>query len=385
MDEFFKQVTGLYQLLNTGASISEPLTYILNTFSSHIPCNRIMIALTNGSNIYSHTVVSDYTPLLKEGYTIGLSQTSLQSVLQTKECRIINNYNTYLKQHPKSEAASLILQEGIISSLACPLILNNASIGVLLFSSKQPDTYAEEHASMSKLIAGSIAIALERILIADNLILPPIVSFARLVETKGSDNRFHIERIQNYSKILAEALAGSDKYKNIIDRQFIADIYKFSPLHDIGKIGIADGLLLKPGTLSAEEFEVVKKHTVFGAELLRKAGNDGLVNGRNYFDMAIQIAESHHEKYDGTGYPHSLADDSIPLAARIVAVADVFDALTSRRVYKNALDIEASMQIIDKESGRSFDPDVVAALNDRIEQVVRIYKKYNEGIVLDNR
>lgn len=385
MDVFEKQVVNLYQLLNTRASISETLSYILNTFRSHIPCSRIMIALTDGSNIYSHTVVSDYSPLLKEGYTIGLSQTSLQTVLKSNECRIINNYKTYLKQHPKSAPTRLILQEGINSSLACPLILNNSCIGVLLFSSKQQDAYTKEHASMSKLIAGSIALTLERNLIADNLILPPIISLARLVEAKCSDNRFHIERIQNYSKILAEALAGSEKYKNIIDRQFIADIYKFSPLHDIGKIGIADGLLLKPGSLSAEEFEVVKKHVIFGAELLRKAGNDRLVNGRNYFDMAIQIAESHHEKYDSSGYPHGLAGDSIPLAARIVAVADVFDALTSRRVYKNALDVEASMQIIDKESGKSFDPDVVAALNDHIEQVIKIYKKYNEGIDLDRR
>lgn len=301
------------------------------------------------------------------------------------ECRIINDYKAYSKKHPKSVPIKMIFQEGLMSSLACPLTLNNQGMGAIIFSSKQPDCYSENHVPMAKLIANCMAISLEKNLLMNNRLLSSIAQFARLVESKKNAAGFHIERIQNYSRIIAETLAGKKKYINIIDRQFIEDIYTFSPLHDIGKIGIADGILLKPGKLTAEEFEIIKQHTVIGTELLRKATDTLSQNGMTYFDMAIQIAESHHEKYDGSGYPFGLAGDDIPLSARIVAVADVFGALTSKRVYRSAYDIEASMQIIDKESGISFDPDIVDTLNENIEQIVKMYKRYQENIDVDRR
>jgi len=254
-----------------------------------------------------------------------------------------------------------------------------------LFSCRRKDRYNESHAAMAKIISSNMAIILERNLLVDDLILSSVTGLAKLVEAKDSDTGFHLERMQSYSKIIAQALASKEKYANIIDKHFIEDIFKFSPLHDIGKAGIADGILLKPAKYTPEEFEVMKKHTVIGAEILRKSSSNLLRKGKHFFDFAIQIAEGHHEKYNGKGYPYGLSGDSIPLPARIVAIADVFDALTSKRVYKNAYDIETTMQIIDKESGKSFDPDVVEALNDNIEQIVQVYKKYHEQIDLEIR
>ncbi|MCX7843377.1 MAG: HD domain-containing protein [Clostridia bacterium] len=386
MDVFLKQVINLYELLNTGTSVNETLAYVFDTFRSHIPYDRIGIALldTNG-NIYSQAVCSDYPLVLKEGYSLNLSETSLNNLVSSKECRIVNNYIEYLKSNPSSKPTELLVQEGISSSLACPLISNNFAFGAILFSSKQPDVYSDTHEIIAKTIANNMAISIEKNLLVDNLILASITGFARLIEAKGSDTGMHLERMQNYSKTIAQSLASNEKYKDIINNQYIDDIFKFSPLHDIGKVGIADGILLKPAKLTIEEFEVMKKHTVIGAEVLRKASNHLLRNGRNFFDIAIQIAEGHHEKYNGKGYPYGLSGSNIPLAARIVAVADVFDALTSKRVYKSAFDIEASLQMIDKESGESFDPDIVAALNESIEQIVKIYKRYQENIDLDRR
>jgi response regulator RpfG family c-di-GMP phosphodiesterase len=235
------------------------------------------------------------------------------------------------------------------------------------------------------MIANQMAITIEKNLLVDELILTTIIGLARLVEAKDSDTGMHLERMQNYSRVIATTLRRIDKYKSIIDNQFINDIFKFSPLHDIGKVGIADGILLKPAKLTPEEFEVMKKHTIIGAEVLRKASTNLLQNGRHFFDMGIEIALSHHEKYNGKGYPYGLSGGAIPLSARIVTVADVFDALTSKRVYKRAMDLDFSLQMITDESGKSFDPDIVEALLNSKEQILEIYEKYHESIDIDRR
>lgn len=386
MSQFLKQIVSLYELLNTGISISEALTYVFDTFRKYIPFDRIGITLLESDgSIYAYEVRTNHSPVLDEGYSEKLCKTSLNTIVKMKKHRIINDYKEYLKHHPKSAPTKLMVSEGIMSSLACPLVVNSICIGVLLFSCRRKDRYNESHAAMAKIISSNMAIILERNLLVDDLILSSVTGLAKLVEAKDCDTGFHLERMQSYSKIIAQALASKEKYVNIIDKHFIEDIFKFSPLHDIGKAGIADGILLKPARYTPEEFEVMKKHTVIGAEILRKSSSNLLRKGKHFFDFAIQITEGHHEKYNGKGYPYGLSGDSIPLSARIVAIADVFDALTSKRVYKNAYDIETTMQIIDKESGKSFDPDVVEALNDNIEQIVQVYKKYHEQIDLEIR
>ncbi|HEY9059295.1 MULTISPECIES: HD domain-containing phosphohydrolase [Oscillospiraceae] len=386
MSQFLNQIISLYEQLNTGISISEALTYVFDTFRKYIPFDRIGITLLESDgSIYAYEVRTNHSPVLDEGYSEKLCKTSLNTIVKMKKHRIINDYKEYLKLHPKSAPTKLMVSEGIMSSLACPLVVNSICIGVLLFSCRRKNRYNESHAAMAKIISSNMAIILERNLLVDDLILSSVTGLAKLVEAKDSDTGFHLERMQSYSKIIAQALASKEKYANIIDKHFIENIFKFSPLHDIGKAGIADGILLKPAKYTPEEFEVMKKHTVIGAEILRKSSSNLLRKGKHFFDFAIQIAEGHHEKYNGKGYPYGLSGDSIPLPARIVAIADVFDAVTSKRVYKNAYDIETTLQIIDKESGKSFDPDVVEALNHNIEQIVQVYKKYHEQIDLEIR
>jgi len=352
----------------------------------YIPYDRIgIVLLDNEGNVYSQAVRTEYAPQLQEGFSVSLSDTSLKTVISSKEHRIINNYMDYYSQNPNSESTRLILKEGIMASVACPLVTNDLCFGVLLFSSKTPNIYSDYHVGIVKMIANQMAITIEKNLLVDELILTTIIGLARLVEAKDSDTGMHLERMQNYSRVIATTLRRIDKYKSIIDNQFINDIFKFSPLHDIGKVGIADGILLKPAKLTPEEFEVMKKHTIIGAEVLRKASTNLLQNGRHFFDMGIEIALSHHEKYNGKGYPYGLSGGAIPLSARIVTVADVFDALTSKRVYKRAMDLDFSLQMITDESGKSFDPDIVEALLNSKEQILEIYEKYHESIDIDRR
>jgi putative two-component system response regulator len=166
-----------------------------------------------------------------------------------------------------------------------------------------------------------------------------------------------------YSQMLAEELACHAPYSSAINQRFVNDLYRSSPLHDIGKVAIRDEILLKPGRLTSEEFATMRQHTVIGAGILDQAVARSHSGG--FLAMAASIARHHHERFDGTGYPDGLAGEAIPLAARIVAVADVYDALTSVRPYKPAFSPERAKEIIVREDGRHFDPAVVAAFHAR--------------------
>jgi putative two-component system response regulator len=186
-----------------------------------------------------------------------------------------------------------------------------------------------------------------------------IFAMAKLAESRDVETGAHLERVMNYARILAQQLPIMGKYVDEIDPEFVRLVYSTSPLHDIGKVGIPDGVLLKPGRLDDREFEIMKTHTTLGAQTLEAA----LLRfpGAKFLRMARDIAASHHERWDGKGYPSGLAGESIPLCARIVALADVYDALTSKRVYKNAFAHEVAKSIIVKDSGTHFDPNVVEA------------------------
>ncbi len=186
-----------------------------------------------------------------------------------------------------------------------------------------------------------------------------VFALANLADSRDPETGAHLERIRLYCHILAEHMETQGPYTHEIDEAFVARIFQASPLHDIGKVGIPDAVLLKPGRLCDEEFELMKNHSAIGAKALRDAA--GQAGGSDFLDMAVDIAQSHHERWDGAGYPDGLAGGAIPLAARIAAVADVFDVLTSVRVYKDAFSAVVAKQMIVGDSGTHFDPAVVEA------------------------
>lgn len=203
-----------------------------------------------------------------------------------------------------------------------------------------------------------------------------IVALAKLAEFRDDDTGIHLERVQEFCKLLAMHISDNSSYRKLMDAEFVENIYHASPLHDIGKVGISDTILLKPSKHTLEEFEVMKLHTVLGAQTLVTVQNQ---YPRNVFiNMGISIARSHHERWDGTGYPDSLAGEEIPLAARIMAVADVYDALRSKRCYKEPSMHETSRDIILQGRGTQFDPIVVDAF------IVMEYEFNNISIATNN-
>lgn len=189
-----------------------------------------------------------------------------------------------------------------------------------------------------------------------------IFTLSSLAETRDYDTGGHIRRTQEYVRTLAMTLSANPKWADFLNTTTIDLIYKSAPLHDIGKVGIPDAILLKPGRLTDEEFNVMKKHTILGRDTILRA--EEFMHNRNasgFLRFARQIAYTHHEKWDGSGYPQGLKGKQIPLPGRIMAVADVYDALISKRVYKLPFTHAKARNILLEGSGSHFDPDVVAA------------------------
>ena len=187
-----------------------------------------------------------------------------------------------------------------------------------------------------------------------------ILTMASLAETRDSDTGNHIRRTQHYMKALATRLSVHPRFAAFLTPSTISMLFKSAPLHDIGKVGIPDKILLKPGKLSPEEFEVMKTHTTLGRDAIAHA-EQSLGTSVEFLTLAKEIAYSHQEKWDGSGYPEGLKGDKIPISARLMAVADVYDALISRRVYKEPMPHEKAVRIIEAGRGQHFDADVVDA------------------------
>ncbi|MCR4616101.1 MAG: HD domain-containing protein [Clostridiales bacterium] len=185
-----------------------------------------------------------------------------------------------------------------------------------------------------------------------------IDALANLIETRDVGTGEHVARTKEYVKTIAYEMQKEEKYKSILTDEYIGNIYGAAPLHDIGKIAISDTILLKPGPLIEEEFNKMKTHTVKGGDMISKTF--AAMNDVEFLKIAEEIAVSHHEKWDGTGYPYRLKGEKIPLSARIMAVADVFDALTSVRVYKDMVSPEKAIDIMLAESGTHFDPSIMS-------------------------
>jgi putative two-component system response regulator len=185
-----------------------------------------------------------------------------------------------------------------------------------------------------------------------------ILAMASLAETRDNETGMHIRRTQNYVRVLAEGLLHGSDYAIELDQKTIKLLYKSAPLHDIGKVGIPDGILLKPGKLTPEEFATMKQHAALGARIIASAELE-LKTASSFLRFAREIANYHHENWDGSGYPDQLVGTAIPLSARLMAVADVYDALISKRCYKPAFSHDDACEMIIAETGRKFDPVVI--------------------------
>lgn len=207
-----------------------------------------------------------------------------------------------------------------------------------------------------------------------------IFALVKLAESRDDETGNHVERTATLCRLMAIYLRKYTKYKALIDDAFIENIYNASPLHDIGKVGIPDGILLKKGRLTAEEFEIMKNHVIIGYETIKEVYSQ--YKGNSFLEMGMDITISHHERWDGTGYPYGLKGEEIPISGRIMAIVDVYDALRSKRVYKEAYSHAKSLQLISKQRGKHFDPIIVDVFMEYHEDFKRAHELANINVDL---
>lgn len=347
----------------------EVFDFIYKSLTPFIPYDRIGIAVisNDGKSIEAVTAKSNNPVKLNSGYNQKLKHSSLKEVIFNHEVRIINDLEDYYKENPFSDSTRLILEEGMKASISLPLFHEEKAIGVVFFSSIKKGVYNNKHQQFLINIANALSTSLEKSFIFENLMISTVRGFAKIVESKDNVTGNHIDRIGHYSAFVSEVII--DEFDEV-DERFIKSIKRLSPLHDIGKVGIADEILNKPGKLDPDEMTIMKTHSYEGALILEEL----LVSiGAEEFEMAVDIAKYHHEKVNGMGYPSGLFGDDIPLSARIVALVDVFDALTSARPYKEAFTFEEAIRIIHQDAGSHFDEKIVSMLMNNLDAFKTLY------------
>jgi response regulator RpfG family c-di-GMP phosphodiesterase len=284
----------------------------------------------------------------------------------------------------KRYATDAFLSTPLIST---SLATQDETLGVLNVTDRDDgQPFSQDEIDCIRSIADSAAIAIRNLQQRQHLresVKVLLLTVGRLSEYRDEETADHLERVANYVRILAEELGKAPTYAKSITPEFVEDISLVAPLHDIGKVGIPDEILTKPGALTDEEFEIMKTHTDIGRQCLEFAlastGQAPMLR------TCVDIAYCHHEKYDGSGYPRGIAGDDIPLSARIITLVDAYDAITSRRRYAEARSHEQAAKIVQAEAGRHFDPDVAAAFircADQFDAVRRAHGQVAEEHVL---
>ncbi|MBR4759127.1 MAG: HD domain-containing protein, partial [Lachnospiraceae bacterium] len=204
-----------------------------------------------------------------------------------------------------------------------------------------------------------------------------ILVLADMVESRDENTGDHVKKTSAYTRIIMDSMKKLGIYTDMLTDEFVYDVVHSAPLHDVGKIQVSDVILNKPGRLTDEEFEIMKTHTIAGRNVIQQAIE--IVPDSGYLLEARNLAEFHHEKWNGTGYPHGLSGQDIPLSARIMAIADVFDALVSRRSYKEPFTFEKAMEIIQEGAGSHFDPNAVRAFVEASDEVRKVANEFEES------
>ena len=298
---------------------------------------------------------------------------SLKAMLNKGLPRVVNNLLTF--ENGEHEHTQRIGREGYAASYTLPMFNDGVFFGFIFFNSSEKDVFTEKVLRQVDIYGHMISLTVLNELTAINTLTAAVKTTGSIIHTRDPETGSHLDRMSRYSRLIAIELA--DKYH--LDDAYIEHIFMFSPLHDIGKIAIPDSILLKPVKLDDNEQAIMQTHAHKGREMVDELlENFGLKN-IEYKNVLRNIAEFHHEAINGEGYPSGMKGDEIPLEARIVAVADVFDALTSVRPYKEAWSNEKAINMLNKLSGETLDQDCVNALIKNIEQVEKIQKQFSEN------
>ena len=355
------------KLISSHESLSDIFPFIV----------RIAIALydpeTRVLKTYLHS--SDDENPLENYQTLIDDAPSLKDILEKGFPRVINNLLTF--DNGTHEHTRRIGRGGYAASYTLPIFNEGEFIGFIFFNSDKTDVFTETVLRHIDVYAHMITLMVISELSSIKILTAAVKTTGHITHMRDPETGSHLDRMSRYSRLIAVELAESYD----LDDDYIEHIFMFSPLHDIGKIAIPDNILLKPGQLDEEETVVMKTHVYKGCEIIDELlQNFGLSNIK-HMEILRNIAESHHEAVNGSGYPAGTKAEKIPLEARIVAVADVFDALTSKRSYKEAWSNAQAIEALHELAGEKLDQNCVNALIKNMDQVESIQKQFKEIIL----
>lgn len=297
---------------------------------------------------------------------------SLKEILKNGKPRVVNNLVTF--ENSKHEHARRIGRQGYAASYTMPVFHNGEFIGFIFFNSYEKDVFTEQTLRDIDVYGHLIALMLINELATLKILSAAVKTSGHITHMRDPETGSHLDRMSRFSRIIAKALV--DKYD--LDDEYIEHVFMFAPLHDIGKIAIPDSILLKPDQLDETESEIMKTHAHIGRQMIDDIIDNFGLDAIEQVNILRNIAEFHHEAVNGSGYPNGKSRDDIPLEARIVAVADVFDALTSRRPYKEAWSNEDAFSSLRRLADEKLDRDCVEALIDHREEVELIQQRFKE-------
>ncbi len=362
------------------ADTPEELTKeLFKELKKHINISRISFASVHEDRFVIRATFRDYKESnIDIGFSGRLSQEILMNIGAEKEIIVIDDMSKYVKRFPNSKYANMLLKEGMSALVLFPIYKGENCIGLLIFGFARKEDINERNLKHLQFTGYLTKVLYQKATLIESLLVNTIFGFARLVEQKDKETAMHLQRMAHYSRAIATKLIGHPEF-TILTPLVAQQIFEQAPLHDIGKVGIPESILLKPTQLTREEFEIMKQHTIIGYNILQEIDNKIVESyGRPFFEVGKRIARHHHERWDGTGYPDGLKGKEIPPCARIVAVADVFDALTTKRTYKEAFNYDYSVNTIVKASGTQFDPNVIEAFMKAQNEIENIYNEFRD-------
>lgn len=362
--------------LNERASLKDKLIAAHQSICEVFPfIARIAITIydseTNILKTYLHSSGEDH-PL--DNYQAILDDApSLKAILEEGRPRVINNMLTF--EEGKHEHTTRIGRQGYAASYTLPMFNEGKFFGFIFFNANEKDVFAENVLRQIDIYSHMISLMVINELAAIKTLAAAVKTTGRITHIRDPETGSHLDRMSRYSRLIATVLA--EKYN--LDDTYIEHIFMFSPLHDIGKIGIPDNILLKPGKLDKDERAVMNTHSLKGREMIDELLENFGFENVDYMAVLRNIAEFHHEAINGSGYPSGIKGEDIPLEARIVAVADIFDALTSKRPYKKAWRNDKAIATLKNMIGEKLDEDCVNALINNMDKVEAIQQQFGEN------
>lgn len=347
-----------------------------NLHERHPIVHRLAVALLDSQSMRLHTFIysGDTESPLKLYETKLEDAPELARLAHSGKTRVIQDLDIYANGTRTHTIA--LRNAGFRASYTLPFFWNNRFEGFVFFNSREKEAFTETVLPDLDLYAHLAGSIIMNELNTVRTLMSALRASVRMVHTKDPETGGHLERMASYARLISQRLAKKGKYS--FDEDFIEHLTAFAPMHDIGKLGIPDAVLMKQGPLNEAEFDVMKHHPDIGRQLVDGILRDFGLEGLEYVELLKQVAEGHHEMLDGSGYPHGNKGSDVPIASRIIAVADIFDALTSHRPYKEPWSNQDAFGYLVRQSEHRLDQDCVEALMEDLHEVERIQKAFRD-------